>query len=351
MGKINRVVFHPSEFLRDTIDDLKMSQNEFSIRLGITSKQLSLILSSKANITIDIAIKLSKLLGTSSDYWMNLQNAYDAYLVNLKNEEIYNREKEILKLIDKKFLLDCGITGQSDKIEEQISKLHLALPIANLANLTKVDLYANCRTSTIIEMKERNIVCRNTWISIALSKAKKIQSSEYSETLLIEGIKQIRALANQRVEDVIDKIRNILSSCGVKFIYVPYLKNSNTSGVVRWIDNKAIIALNNRSKTVVQFWFTLFHELKHVLQKQIRNIIFNSESNDLEIEANEYAMNILIPADQLKYYLNNCDINEDTIVKFANSINVHPSVVVGRLQHDKIISHLSFKHLFDKFEI
>ena len=63
-----------------------MTQDEFAKRLGISGKQLSLILSENASITVDIAYKLSKLIGTSAQIWLNLQNRYDTYQLYLKEQ-------------------------------------------------------------------------------------------------------------------------------------------------------------------------------------------------------------------------------------------------------------------------
>ena len=76
-----RTVFHPGVYLKEYIEEMKLSQNEFAKRLGISGKQLSLILKYEANITVDIAYRLSKLIGTSPDFWIKLQNKYDIYLI------------------------------------------------------------------------------------------------------------------------------------------------------------------------------------------------------------------------------------------------------------------------------
>ena len=55
-----KYVPHPGEYLKDAIEELGMTQNEFAIRIGTTGKTISKIISGEASITFDIASKLSK---------------------------------------------------------------------------------------------------------------------------------------------------------------------------------------------------------------------------------------------------------------------------------------------------
>ena len=81
---------------------------------GWFSRLGNLILSQQASITADIAYRLSQMLGTSSEIWLNLQSKYDAYLVQLNALEKFEEEKQIFKMIDKKFLLQLNIIENDD---------------------------------------------------------------------------------------------------------------------------------------------------------------------------------------------------------------------------------------------
>ena len=70
----NIVAFHPGYYIAEVIEDMGISQSEFANGVGITTQMLSDIVSGQADISYDIAKKLSVLLGTSTDVWFNLQN-------------------------------------------------------------------------------------------------------------------------------------------------------------------------------------------------------------------------------------------------------------------------------------
>jgi len=71
------VAFHPGYYIADIIDDMEISQNEFATRMGTTVETLSKLINGQANISNDLAKKLSVMLGTSVEVWQNLQNTYD----------------------------------------------------------------------------------------------------------------------------------------------------------------------------------------------------------------------------------------------------------------------------------
>lgn len=343
-------VYHPGNVIRDYYEALDMTQDEFAKRLGITGKALSLILDEVANITPDIALKLYNLTGVSIEFWLNLQSSYDAYKVKLKNQEQYNKELEIYKYIDKAFLKKLSIIKDGEKKDECIKKTRMAIQVSNLTNLERTDFYTLNKTTASKEFKKENIICRNVWISFALKEAKKIKTSQFDEKKLINYIPEFRKMTKLEYKEFKPMLENILSECGVKFIVLPKLKGSNISGAVKWINDSCMLALNDMGSYNDKFWFNFFHELSHVLQKIKRRMIVSDDSN-LEAFTNEFAENIII--DRLDYisFIEKKNFSKDEIITFSNKIGIHPGLVVGRLQYDKIIPYNLHNNLKVKMNI
>ena len=80
----NILAFHPGYYIKDTIDEMELTQEEFAIRLGTTPKTISKIISGEAKLSNDIAEKLSIMLGTSIDVWINLQAKYDEKIIDIE---------------------------------------------------------------------------------------------------------------------------------------------------------------------------------------------------------------------------------------------------------------------------
>ena len=73
---------HPGVYIKNELNSLQMSVREFSKRTGISEKQLSLLISGDANLTLDIAEKLSKFFGNLMlKTLVHPANAYDGTVV------------------------------------------------------------------------------------------------------------------------------------------------------------------------------------------------------------------------------------------------------------------------------
>ena len=112
------VAFHPGYYIADVIEDMGVSQAEFATRLGTNTKTLSYLLNGQANITNDLAKKLSVMMGTSPDVWLNLQNTYDQKLIEIEQAKDFDEQAEIVRLIDYKYFLKL----QGYQLRKQLKK-------------------------------------------------------------------------------------------------------------------------------------------------------------------------------------------------------------------------------------
>nr|DAT18283.1 MAG TPA: addiction module antidote protein [Caudoviricetes sp.] len=84
---------HPGEILKDLyLPDYNLSVTAFALKLGVSRTTASELVNCKNGISAEMALKLAKAFGTSVQYWLNMQQAYDLWLakqsVNLDNVEI-----------------------------------------------------------------------------------------------------------------------------------------------------------------------------------------------------------------------------------------------------------------------
>jgi antitoxin HigA-1 len=68
---------HPGELLRDELEEVGVSLNELARALRVPMNRISAIVNGKRAITADSAMRLARYFGTSAQYWLNLQSAYD----------------------------------------------------------------------------------------------------------------------------------------------------------------------------------------------------------------------------------------------------------------------------------
>ena len=92
------IAFHPGYYSADIIADMEISQAEFATRIGTTVETLSQLINGQVGISNDLAKKLSIMMGTSVEVWLNLQNIYDKKLIesSISSEVLFLTLKEQL---------------------------------------------------------------------------------------------------------------------------------------------------------------------------------------------------------------------------------------------------------------
>ncbi len=68
---------HPGEFLRETLEDLAMTQTAFADAIGVSAMRVSHLLKGDRPVTAELALRLGRALGQTPQYWLNLQSAHD----------------------------------------------------------------------------------------------------------------------------------------------------------------------------------------------------------------------------------------------------------------------------------
>ncbi len=75
---------HPGEHLADELGILKMSASELARRLKVPTNRITAILNGQRAITGDTALRLAHFFGTTAQFWLNLQSAYDLRVADAK---------------------------------------------------------------------------------------------------------------------------------------------------------------------------------------------------------------------------------------------------------------------------
>ena len=68
---------HPGEVLKDELEELEISQTALAQHIGVLPKTINEICRGKRGISASMAMILSRALGASPQFWLNLQNNWD----------------------------------------------------------------------------------------------------------------------------------------------------------------------------------------------------------------------------------------------------------------------------------
>jgi len=68
---------HPGEILRGEMEELELSARQLAAALAVPTNRVTGILNEERALTADTALRLARYFGTTAEFWLNLQTAYD----------------------------------------------------------------------------------------------------------------------------------------------------------------------------------------------------------------------------------------------------------------------------------
>lgn len=351
-GLFPEIIIPPGETIKEKLHDLGMTQVEFAKRMKMTEKHISMLLNGKAPITPETALKLENVLGIPAYFWNKLEANYRAKLEILKQQEKIQKDISILKYIPYNEMANLGWIPKVKKPEEKINILQKFFGVSELSCIKDL-LPALFRKS---QKYEASAYALAAWLRKAEIEAYNINTLQFDKRILSSLIPEIRSFSNQDPMIFLPKLKELLSTCGIAFVLLPHLSKTHVQGAVKWLKHdKVLLALTNRYKYADIFWFSLFHEIGHILNGSKKEIYITGENltdENIEKLADTFASNILIPEKEFQKFVSdkNNYLYAENIINFAHKIGIHPGIVVGRLQHEKLIDYKMHNNLRVKYE-
>jgi HTH-type transcriptional regulator/antitoxin HigA len=350
----------PGDTIFDLMEERDWNQVELATRLGFSTKHLNQIIKGKVTLTYDTAQKLERVLGSTVSFWMNRELKYRQHVARLEAEQKYKSWTDWLDDVPVNELKKIGEIENIRSIES--NKPKLVEHLLSFFGVASPDEWRSCygaMSASFRKTKEDQADdgAISAWLRLGEVEAEKTSAPKYNRSKFESAVKKIRELTVQPPTDFGPILFELCLEAGVKLLLVKSITKSHVSGVARWLNGHSpIIQLSLYGKTNDKFWFTFFHEAAHILLHSdeksdifLDNTEFKSQDQQ-EQEANTWAGNILIPEE---YRFELVDLRaRDEILEFSKRINIHSGIVVGRLQHNGLISYKSvLNRLKDSLEI
>jgi len=339
---------HPGETVLEYLDFHGWSQRDLARRTGLSPKTISEICNGKAPITPPTALVFEKAFQRPAHLWLNLQRHFD---------EAGARRHEFAKS------LQWGEWVGHFPLKE-MRRLNFSLPqgrsdtdtLLNFFGVSSPESWDSVwKASAVAYRQTRAFKTREesiaAWVRETELVARGLEVADFDEQRLLSSLQDLRQLTTTRADEIMDPIQKICADAGVAVVLVPALRNTGISGCARWLTEKrALVGLTLRYKTDDQLWFTLFHELGHILlHRNKRSFVVDNAAEDLsdhivdpemqryEAEASRFSADTLIPPRTLADFIRKGVFTNDSIHDFSEMIRVGPGIVVGRLQHEGVL--------------
>ena len=333
----DKIAFHPGYYIEEIVEESGLTQQDFAKRLDTTPKTLSQLIRGKQGISIDIAMKLSRMIGTSVQYWLNLQNAYDTLIAEFKSNDELAEERLVFKNLDYRyFQKHFSLPDLPRRIDGQIVEVRHFLNVSTLAVFKKRDMAVSFR-SAAEELAEANTVKTNTMVQIATNTALAANAPKFNKPLFEKAVTYALTLTKDH-DSFYPLIKEAFYKAGVVFVVLPNIPGSKINGATKRVGGSVMLMVNDRRLNSDTFWFTLFHEIGHIMNGDY-GISFDSESGRREEIADKYAEDMLIPHDEYQLFVAADKFDRQSICDFAQEIDRDPGIVIGRLLNDGKVNY------------
>jgi HTH-type transcriptional regulator / antitoxin HigA len=331
----------PGDTIQDALEELCMNQRDLAARLGVTPKHVNDLIKGRVNITADIAVRLEAVLGEPASFWMKRDADYRLALAQKETLEQAESDADWLQEIPYAEMARLGWvrkwTGAGEKVVEALRFFGVGS-----VDAWKEHTQSLCPAFRDTGTFERQLGAVAAWLRKAELTAHALNTAPFDKDKLNDSLSGIRALTAERDPQVfIPYLGELCGACGIAVAFVPAPRGCPVSGATRWLTkDKALLALSLRHKTNDHLWFSLFHELGHLIKHGKKLTLIEGIDGldpDLEKEANEFAANLLIPPGCGYEQFEESLITPTSLRTFSSRIGVAPGIVVGRLQKDGVI--------------
>ncbi len=337
----------PGDIIQDSLDALCWQQEDLADLTGLSLQTINKLIKNKQSITVETANLLGKAFNTSAELWLNLDTAHQL-----------RRHQE----------------GDKEKLTEKKARLRKYMPLAEMRKKNWL-LYDNdfegltleCRrlfnsddvVEEIYDSAETYCARRGkldetftawysqTWYLIAREHAQSIELPHFNRKLAVKITQNLAYYTT--VHEGVSLFLKELETAGIGFFVLSHLKKTFLDGAAFYVGKNPFIVYTGRYNRIDNFWFTVAHELAHVLKHlkldgaPILDNLDNASNSAMEVEADSLASQylrseeILTEGKKIEAYL-----TSQRLLTLSKTVGVSIPVAVGILQHAKILEWRQF---------
>ena len=336
--------FPPGEFIREELEARGWTQEDLAEIMGRQPSIISGLVNAKRAVSPEIASDLAATFGTTAQFWMNLETAYQLFIESRADETVKRKARLYAKAPVKEMIKRGWIESSKslDVLEDSILKF---LEISSLDEEPKLSYAAKKSTLTANPSQI-------AWACRAKKIAKGIQAARFSRKSFAEALARLKEL-RANPEDV-RYVPRVLAEGGVRFLLIESLPKGKIDGACFWLDEYSpVIAISMRYDRLDHFWYIAMHECGHVDKRDALggqpvldvNLVGDQaiqfeDKSEMDKQADRFAESFLVEQQQMDNFIARVRplYSKQKIKNFSARIGVHPAIVLGQLQHRQEIS-------------
>ena len=342
---VSDLAIPPGEYLEEVLDSLGMNKDELAQRMGRPAPKLSAIFSGKKAITPETALQLERVTGVSAHIWSSLEAEYRLISARKKMNDTRQQLKSEEQLVADycyPALKKLGVVKDMRLRAEKAEELRRYFGVSALSNVPAIRRYQPVfRRGRGNAISESRAVA--AWLRFGEIRGQEARCAPFNRNALLADLGRLRRLTRQAPV----ALKDLLAGLGIVLVLCPHFPKTYVNGAVFWLgQNKAVLMPRNRGRWADIFWFTLFHQIGHlVLHSKEGTILEGATFTQKELlrekEADRFAQDALISPEAFSDFEGEGVFTRVAVERFAEEHCVHPGIVVGRLQYEELVPHNS----------
>lgn len=337
----------PGMTIKEQLVDRGMSQKEFAARMDMSEKHISKLINGEVQLTPDVAVRLEMVLGVPAQFWNKLESIYREKIAKANMENDMDEDIELAKKLPYNEMAKNEWVPKATKPVEKVANLRKFFEVVKLSLIhNNLSPAIACRRMAETEKSDYALIA---WAQKAKLEARSITTQPIDIKTLISSLDTIRSMTRQNPDVFCPELIDLLASCGIALVFLPHIGGSFLHGATFCDGNKIVIGLTVRGKDADKFWFSLFHELGHIILGHINQP--DGTTEDDEKAADEFAKNVLIPEEVFAEFVSGNDFSKGSMLRFAESAGIDVGIIVGRLQKEGFIQYNWHNDLKTRYEL
>lgn len=339
--------FRPGEFLREELEARHWTQNDLANILGKSARLVSEVINGKRSITPETAKALGSAFDTSAEYWLRLENSWQLSRLADSDDDVPRRAR-LYDRFPVNEIIKRGWVEYSDSIEVLESRF---CEFFKIERANQNPALAAC----FRRKNDETTPLQMAWLYRAFNIAERMPlETSFTRKSLESCFRRLKELLQEPNE--IRRVPRVLSQAGIRLMVVEHFPGTDVDGVCFWLNKRSpVVVLSLRYGRIDYFWFTLFHELRHVANGDGKDspipidldLVNREPDTDIEKRADNEAAHSLIDLENMRDFIARVSplYSTQKVIGFAHRNKVHPSIVVGRLQHLKELPYTHFRNM------
>lgn len=337
----------PGATVKEQLVERGMSQKEFAQRMDMSEKHISRLINGEVQLTPDMAMRLEMVLGVPAQYWSRLESIFREKLAKANAESEMDADIEVAKKFPYKEMSSNGWVPDTSKATEKVIHLRKHFEVVQLG-LLEGGLIPGIACRRLADNEKADFALL-AWAQKAKLEARRIDTKLIDINKLSHIIPHIRNMTRENPQTFCGELVSRLADCGIAIVFLPHIGGSFLHGATFYDGSKIVMGLTVRGKDADRFWFSLFHEIAHIIYGHIGQP--NGTSDVDESAADEFAKETLIPSKDFESFTTKKDFSKSSIVQFADTVGIDAGIVVGRLQKEGYIEYSWHNDLKTKYKI